>query len=374
MSASGDIHPAAHLDPAAHLQQRVAVIGGGIIGLSTAWRLAQCGFAVTVYDRSSPGGEASWAGAGMLAPGGEVEDDSPLATAALTSRRMYPEFVAELERASGCTIDYQECGALELAYTDSEWQELEHRAAAQKQLGISSKPIEQPSVHAFWPRVRTDSLKGARFYPGDAIVNPRDVVSALLTAMSGLRVTIAERCPVLEVAVNESSVEVRTVAGSGMAYCAAVLAAGAWSAEIRVAGVPALPFSEPVKGHLLGYLQPEQTCTTIIRRGRTYLLQRSNGMLLAGASVEMVGFDRQVKPDIVAELASDAGAILPHLNETTPTESWIGFRPSSDGLHVGPWHSERFFLAYGHYRNGILLAPWTAALLRDAIGSSLGTP
>jgi glycine/D-amino acid oxidase-like deaminating enzyme len=90
--------------------------------------------------------------------------------------------------------------------------------------------------------------------------------------------------------------------------------------------------------------------------------------------VEHVGFERDVKPEIVAKLAADAGAILPHLSETTPSESWIGFRPGSDALHVGPWHSESFYLAYGHFRNGILLAPWTASLLSSAIASSLGTP
>ena len=153
-----------------------------------------------------------------------------------------------------------------------------------------------------------------------------------------------------------------------------VLAAGAWSSELAIEGVPSIPAAEPVKGHLLGYLQPDQTCTTIIRRANMYLLQRSNGMLLAGASVERVGFDREIKPEVVAKLAAEAGAILPHLSETTPSESWIGFRPGSDRLHVGAWHSKRFYLAYGHFRNGILLAPWTAALLSDAIASSLETP
>lgn len=368
MSASGASDPAEHL-PAVPSRRSIAVIGGGIIGLATAWRLAQRGFAVAVYERSVPGGEASWAGAGMLAPGGEVDRDSPLAAAAIASRRMYAGFIAELERASGCAIDYQECGALELAYSEAELNELEQRAALQQRMGIASKPVTAASVHAFWPRIQTEGLTGARFYPEDAAVNPRDVVRALLTANRALGVTLRETCPVRQIMVTDQGVTVSGQPG----YAAAVLAAGAWSSEIAVHGVPDVPASEPVKGHLLGYAQPDQTCSTIIRRGRTYLLQRANGMLLAGASVERVGFDREVKPEIVASLAADAGAILPHLSETTPTESWIGFRPGSNSLHVGPWHSNRFYLAYGHYRNGILLAPWTAASLTGAIVSSLET-
>lgn len=351
----------------------VAVIGGGIIGLSIAWRLAQRGFAATVCEKSVFGGEASWAGAGMLAPGGEVEDQSPLATAAMASRRMYPGFIAELQSASNAAIDYQECGALELAYTYPELDAMERRARLQQAMGIPSKSVPAANVHTFWPRVRTEGLAGARFYPEDAIVNPRDVVSALVKVNRSLGVGLFENRQVRELSVGEDGVKLLTDSGE-LEATAVVLAAGAWSSEIPISGVPSVPISEPVKGHLVGYLQPDQTCTTIVRRGGTYLLQRANGMLLAGASVEHVGFEREVRPEIVAKLATDAGAILPHLSETTPTESWIGFRPGSDRLHVGAWHSKRLYLAYGHFRNGILLAPWTAALISEAIASSLETP
>ncbi len=348
----------------------VAVVGGGIIGLATAWRLIQRGFPVTVYDSSTLGAEASWAGAGMLAPGGEVEKESPLASAAIASRRLYPDFIRDLERDSTADIDYQECGALELAYSETELCALEHRAAIQQQAGIPSKPVNPASVRAFWPRVEADGLAGARFYPEDAIVNPRQVVAALLQVIRRLGGVLLPNCAVREVYVTGQGVEIDSPQGTA-SYAAAVLAAGAWSSAIKISGVPAIPPCEPVKGHLLAYLQPEQTCTTIVRRGSSYLLQRANGMLVAGASVERVGFDREGKPDIVAALATQVGAILPHLRETTPTESWIGFRPGSDELRVGQWHSNRLYLGYGHYRNGILLAPWTAAVLSQAIASNV---
>ena len=345
----------------------LAVVGGGIIGLSIAWRLAQRGWRVVVYDKFRAGAESSWAGAGMLSPGGEVDEDSELASLAIASRGLYSGFVRELERDSQLEIDYQECGALALAYTADELARLEARAAAQSSLGILSKAVAPGQVQTFWPRVRRENLAGARFYSGDGIVNPRDVVAALLKVCMRLGVSIVENSAVERIEVTASGVAV-----NGNAFGGVVLAAGAWSSDIAVSGVPAPPSARPVKGHLIGYQQPAQTCNTILRHGHSYLLQRAGGLLVVGASVEHVGFDRAIAPERAAELGKEAGFVLPHLADTTPTETWIGFRPGSERLRLGAWHSARFYLAYGHYRNGILLAPITAQRMADEIISSLG--
>lgn len=339
--------------------QSVAIVGGGIIGMSIAWRLAKAGFSVAVIEKSTVGGEASWAGAGMLAPGGEIDEPSPLAPLAIESRQLYRDFVRELEDASGLFIDYQECGGLDLAYSQEEWQALEACATRQLALGIESKPLTAKQVGTFWPRIRTEGLTGARFYPGDAIVNPREVVLALAAACRQLGVAVVQNCAVESLAVTDQGVELQTGCGRE-SHSSAVIAAGAWSSSVGVTGLPPLPAAEPIKGHIIGYQQPEQTCNTIVRYGGSYLLQRASGLLLVGASMERAGFDRQIHPDRVAALASQAAFILPHLGETEPTETWIGFRPGSDSLHVGRWHSDRLYLAYGHFRNGILLAPLTA--------------
>ncbi len=350
----------------------VGIAGGGIIGMSIAWRLAQQGCSVTVFDKGIIGGEASWAGAGMLAPGGEIEAASRLASLSIESRRLYGSFVQELERASGCRIDYQECGSLDLAYSKEDLDALETRASRQAEIGIASKPLSPTQVSAFWPRVRIPDLTGARFYAGDAIVNPREIVAALRGACKALGADLIDNCPIAAAAVDDGEVVVETCRGQ-RAYDTLVIAAGAWSDSIAITGVPPLPAAEPVKGHLIGYPQPEQTCSTIIRHGHTYLLQRANGLLIAGASVEHVGFNRAVDPDIASELAAAAGFVLPHLQETVPSEKWIGFRPASDELHVDTWHSVRLYLAYGHYRNGILLAPLTARDLAAQISANLRT-
>ncbi len=350
----------------------IAIAGGGIIGMSLGWRLAQKGWRVTVFDAGQIGGEASWAGAGMLSLGGEIEEGSPLATLAITSRALYKQFVLELEKASGIAIDFQECGALDVAYSADEFQTLDRRASAQARLGISSKPVSADRVSMFWPRIQTSGLMGARFYPDDAIVNPREVMAALEVACRKSDVEMVPSCAVTHVEIGRAGTNVVSARGA-RSYSATVIAAGAWSSSIEMTGVAPLPIAEPVKGHLIGYAQPEQTCHTIIRHGHTYLFQRANGLLIAGASVEHAGFDRTIDPEIAAQLAKEASRLFPHLGETAPTETWTGFRPGGEALHIGAWHSERLYLAYGHYRNGILLAPITAQILSAEISANLET-
>jgi glycine oxidase len=351
----------------------VAVIGGGIIGLSIAWRLSQAQHQVAVFDQAAAGGEASWAGAGMLAPGGEFDDSSELTELATQSRRMYGEFVREIEQASDLPIDYQECGGLDLAYNDQEELcELESRAERQSALGIRSKRITAGQALTFWPRLRREGLLGARFYPEDAIVNPRELTHALKQICRASGVSVSEHQRIQAVNLDDDGLTL--VSDNGTQRCAmAVIAAGAWSSEIELTGVPALPSAEPVKGQLIGYQQPEQTCLTILRHGHTYLLQRANGLLIAGSSMDHVGFDREIDPFVDADIAARAGFVLPHLGETTPTQSWMGFRPASDTLHMGRWHSPRLYLAYGHFRNGILLAPVTASRIAAEINASWET-
>jgi glycine oxidase len=317
------------------------------------------------------GGEASWAGAGMLAPGGEMDEASELTTLAIESRRIYPAFVRELTQASGFAIDFQEMGAVDLAYSAEELSALEARAARQAGIGIESKAVRTARVAAFWPRVRTEGLVGARFYPGDGLVNPREVVVALCAVCKKLGVRLVQNCGVRSVADSGSSAQIVTEQGTEAARCV-VMAAGAWSGSIAVSPV-GIPASAPVKGHLVGYQQPSQTCNTIVRHGHAYLMQRSSGLLIVGASVEHVGFDRQVDAGVASQLSAAAGFVMPHLLETTPTETWVGFRPGSDRLHLGRWESGSVYLAYGHYRNGILLAPVTAERLADEISSDLGS-
>lgn len=333
------------------------VIGAGAIGGAIAWRLAQRGLAVTLLDAGRMGGEASWAAAGMLAPGGEIRERTPWLDFALESLRLYPAFVAELAEASGRAIDYQRRGALEVALSDEEHAELDARAGRQIQLGIPSEPL--PLAELRLPGAR---VAGVRYFPADDAVSPRDLVRALRSVCAPW---LREGVRVRRIEATAERVTVTTDAGP-LEAGRAVLAAGAWSSgvEIAVDGQKWTgPEVYPVRGHLFSCELPTGALGSIVRRGHTYLLQRASGIVLVGASSEEKGFDRRVDPEIVAGLRTAASAILPIVERAEMVERWLGFRPATrDGEPaVGRVGRSALWVAYGHYRNGILLTPATAA-------------
>jgi glycine oxidase len=345
------------------------VIGAGIIGASIAWRLAQAGVAVTLLDAGELGGEASWAGAGMLAPGGEFTTQTPLAGFALESLGLYPAFVQELESEARARIDYRRCGAVEIACTEPEWRDLLERGTAQQALGIRSSVVKG-----------VPGAAGALFYPDEAIVDPRDVMRALRCACQARQVRISERTRVLEIRLATAHVDIETSAGP-LSASAAVLAAGAWSGAIPVTrdGQPvAITPTFPVRGHLLGYALKPGSLGPILRRAHTYLLQRANGFTIAGTSSEQAGFDRRLDPAVIAGIHQCACELMPRLRSAPQPQAWLGFRPATADFEprIGRLGETPLWLAYGHYRNGILLAPATArrVSLEMTSSSETGSP
>ncbi len=322
-------------------QPDVIVVGAGIIGSSIAWRLAQHGVSVQLRDAGRMGCQASSAGAGMLAPGGEVDGPSAFGKLLVESLRLYPEFVYELSSGTGIPIGYRKCGAVETAGSRKDWIELQARARTQAAMGVRSEPHGDTSL----------------FYPDDAIVDPVDVLGALRFACLAAGVEILEESPVDRL--------------DTLAAAAIVLAAGAWTSSIT--GAPAgIPESFPVKGHLIGYTLSPGSVGPIRRCGHTYLLQRSNGFTVAGSTTEHKGFDTAVDPAIVNQLRRRAEALYAPLKGLTPARSWTGLRPGIDAAEpsIGRLAATRYWLAYGHYRNGILAAPATAARIAAGIISS----
>ncbi|MBK5292311.1 MAG: glycine oxidase ThiO [Acidobacteriia bacterium] len=353
---------------------RVVVVGAGIIGGSIAWRLAQRGAEVTLVDAGAMGGEASSAGAGMLATGGEIVSPHGWRQMALESRDLYPAFVQELAGESGCGIDFRANGAVELAASEQEWAHLEERAAAQGGIGIHSHALTIQEALDLIPGLEAGSMFGARFFPGDAIVDPRDIMGALRSVCRARRVRLVEHCAVRKLRAANGTVQVYTPMGLLKAD-AAVLSSGAWSGAVEVSGAQGAiptPVSFPVRGHLIAYLSTPGRLNPILRHQNTYLLQRTSGRLIAGTSEERVGFDRSLDPDIVADIHSRASRLLPELAGIAAEQSWTGFRPAVEDLEprIGRLESTRIWLAYGHYRNGILLAPATAERISGQILSS----
>ncbi|HLI84678.1 MAG TPA: FAD-dependent oxidoreductase [Bryobacteraceae bacterium] len=348
------------------------VVGAGIIGGSIVWRLARGGLRVILLDAGRMGpskmGAASWAAAGMLAPGGEIDSASPWASFALENLRAYPGFVAELEAETGESLDFQRHGALEIAMTEADWAPLLRRAACQEKLGIRALRISGEEALRQVPLL-APAVAGALFYPEDALVDPRGILRALRAACLARGVEIREGVPVREVRPGRDTVEV--VTGDGILSAgAAVLAAGAWSSGIRVAGCE-LPRTFPVRGHLAGFALDAGSIGPILRCGHTYVLQRAAGFTVVGTSSEQCGFNHQLDKAIVSRIHERAAALVPAFAGRAFTESWLGFRPGVDGEGpiVRPVAGTTLWLAYGHYRNGILMAPLTAARVADGIRS-----
>ena len=330
----------------------VIVAGAGIMGLTSAWRLAQRGWQVTVFDMREAAGESSWAAAGMLAPGGEIESDTDLAKMSLRSLHMFPEFIRDLEEDSGLGVEYRRCGAIEVAMDDNEAELLAKKAARQVSLGISSEPCRYNDF-------------AARFYPEDAMTDPLSIIDALLAACRKRNVTIRQREPVTE--VLEEGPCVRTAQGEYRAD-RVLIAAGAWSSGL----FPGLPRVYPVRGHLICYDLEPGLLTTILRNRETYLLQRESGTLIAGSSMENVGFERAVDAAIVEEIEHRAARLLPALAGRKSSDSWNGMRPATDEGRpvVGRVRETQVWTAYGHFRNGILLAPDTAETILDEFAAA----
>jgi glycine oxidase len=350
----------------------VIIAGAGVIGASIAWRLARNNLRVLLSDARAIGSEASSAAAGMLAPGGEFDQPSPMLDFAIRSLARYQDFVAEIQADSGLPIEFRRASAIQIALDNSELESLTARAAFQRCAGIPSTVLSEEALHALAPLVRSDAI-GAVHYTNEAIVDPAGLMTALLAACLARGVTIEEHAPVTSVSATESDVQV-----SQYKARFTVIAAGAWSSTIEASleGRPyKLPRSFPMKGHLLGYRLPAGSLAATVRHDHTYVLQRADGFTIAGSSTEDAGFDRTIDPTIVSDISARAGALVPALRGLQPESVWIGFRPAIDSPapHIGRLLSSRLWLAYGHYRNGILLAPATCDRICQEIGAAFLT-
>lgn len=324
-------------------QTSVAILGAGIIGGSIAWRLGQADVRVTLFDAGLAGGETSSAGAGMLSPGGEFDRPSVWFDLGIESMSMYPKFVEELRAETGVPVDFGICGCKQFV----EAEQARRRAEFQARAGV-----------------RVELTPDGLYYPLDAFVDPTDVVRALRRACEGRKVDIAEKQRITKIESAD--------------YRALVIAAGAWSNQIQVRhrGQPVtLPAVKPIKGHLIGFQLQPGAVGAMLRRGHSYVLQRSNGFTITGSTEEDVGFDRAVNATICEDLHRHGAELFPPLGEASPCARWIGFRPfSPDGPFISRIDGTNIWLAYGHFRNGILLAPLTAQRVSQGILSSPAKP
>ena len=354
------------------------VVGAGVVGLACAWRAARRGARVAVLDRAKPPAGATRVAAGMLAPVGELSFGEPeLLEMTLAAAALYPGFVAELEDATGMSVGYARQGALHVALDRDEAAELRRVHDLQRSLGLEAEWLPPRRCRELEPGL-TPSFNGGVHAPGEASVDPRKLAAALLAALAGegveLRVGAGEggpaevTAPLLE---GERLVGVRTAAGEDLHAAWTVLAAGAWSGQAQWLPQPARPPVRPVKGQILELrsIDGAPPCGRILASERVYLVPRSDGRLIVGATVEEQGFDTRVTGGGVHELLREAYRLLPDVAEMELVEAMAGLRPGTpDNLPiVGPGALDGLLLATGHYRNGILLAPLAAETIVDAL-------
>jgi glycine oxidase len=356
----------------------VAVIGAGVIGMAIAWRLAQRGAKVTVFDKGAAGSGASHAAAGMLAAHLEAEPrEENLVALNRASQELWPAFAAELEAASGMAVDLRTEGTLLLALTGDDQSRLKHVLAFQKSLGLPLEWLTTAEVRRREPHL-TPTISGAIFSPQDHQVDNRAVAAALRAAALRAGVTLRENTPVERIATSDTRVTGIGVAGETIAADIVILAAGAWSRG--VAGLPAasLPPVRPVKGQMLALrMDPHAPLLKhVVWAPGAYLVPRKDGRLLIGATVEEKGFDPNLTAGGQLALLEATWRALPGIEELPIHEMWVGFRPGSrdDAPIIGDSSVPGLIYATGHYRNGILLTPITAEAIATLVMDGKADP
>lgn len=353
----------------------VLVVGGGVIGLVTAWRAAQRGLRTVVAD-PAPGGGAALVAAGMLAAVTELHHgEQRLLALNLASARRYPAFTAELEEASGQDTGYRACGTLAVALDADDRAHLRELHALQQRSGLDSQWLTGRECRRLEPMLAPGVSGGLRV-DGDHQTDPRRLAKALLTACerAGVRFHRAEAVR-LDV-TGERATGARLADGTRIAAGATVLAAGSHSG--RLAGVPehVLPPVRPVKGQILRLRVPgpyapflSRTVRAVVRGGPVYLVPRENGELVVGATTEELGWDTTVTAGGVYELLRDAHELVPGITELPLVETRAGLRPGSpdNAPLLGPTELPGLLTATGHHRNGILLTPLTGEVMAEVL-------
>lgn len=327
----------------------VIVIGGGIIGVSLSIALRKRGASVFVVERGEPGREASHAAGGMLVDC-PLETPAPLQALATASAAMYPEFAHELELESGMKVDLRDKGTI-LFLTD-------------KHAGFDELMLAQ--VDQIEPVLAERAMDGPAVYLHERSVDPRALTSAAIRTAKNRGVDFSSGDSVVAVHHSDNKITGITTTKTSFGAHKVVNCAGAWAGAIAPIAFP----TRPVKGQMLCVAMPKRDFLQhVVRTPKVYLIPRSDGRLLIGATVEEAGFDKRTVPSTIQRQHQAALEVVPRLRDAKILEDWAGLRPGTpDALPIlGQSSLPGYFVATGHYRDGILLAPITARVMADVI-------
>jgi glycine oxidase len=353
----------------------VVVVGGGLIGLAVAWRLAADGMQVTVCD-PTPGTQTSSVAAGMLAPVTEVEyGEDDLLALNLASVAAWPAFAEELEAVAGVPAGLHRTGTLSVAYDTDDAAALRRLADYQRRLGLDVEELTGRETRKREPLLAAGISAGV-WVPGDHSVDNRQAVAALLRAVAKVGVNVVREHVQRVLVSGTTAVGVQLDNGDTITSSQIVAAAGPWSAQLG--GIPdeLRPPVRPVKGEILRLRVPEayrpaltHTVRATARGFGVYLVPRPGGELVVGATTSELGYDTRVLAGGVFSLLRDARTVLPITDELELVESVAGLRPATpdNAPILGPSGIDGLLWATGHYRNGVLLTPITAQLIAESI-------
>lgn len=344
----------------------VAIAGGGLIGASIAFELAQAGLRVGLFDSQQPGTEASWAAAGILSPAPEnagMVSTVPLGRASLA---MYPEFVDAIEKLSGIAVGYRAKGTVEAFFSGDSQAKLSTVVALHHGLGLKAEPLSADDARELEPAL-SDDLEAAVLRPDEACVDNRALTRAALIAAERAGAKIFPGSAVRAVSRKQKRCDGLFVGDEHIEARWTVIAAGCYSAQIT--GAEAYAPVRPAKGQMLALRAKAAKIDRVLWSEQVYLVPRDDGRIVAGATVEYVGFEKGVSAGAMQNILAGTLELAPALTDAYIEETWAGLRPDSpDHLPIiGPTEVEGLLIATGHFRSGILLAPITARLLREWI-------
>ena len=349
--------------------KKVIIIGGGVIGLGIGWQLSKAGATVTIYEREQAGRGASWAAAGMLGPIAEAHiDELDLLKLSNQSLARYPEWVDELETETEMSIGYRAEGTLIIGIQPDDADQLQHAYALQQDLGLNVEWLSGQEARKIESALSPYVTAAVRCET-DHQVDNRLMAQALQRAYLGRGGVLHQNSTVERIVIeNGNATGVQTEDGF-QAADVCVLAAGCWSGQIGGLPENIIPPVRPVKGQMLALrMQGGTTIKNVIRTVKArypmpvYLVPRTDGRLIVGATTEELGFDTDLTVGGVYELLHGACEAIPGIYDLPLIETWTGLRPgSTDNAPIlGKTPIENLIYATGHYRNGILLTPITA--------------
>lgn len=344
----------------------ILIVGGGAVGLTTAWSLAGQGVSVTVVDRQQVGREASWAGAGMLPPGNLQHASTAEARLRSYSHQLWETLAEELKARTGIDNGYRRCGSVEICPPD-QGKAFASQQSAWRAEGINVEQLDRAGLEHHVPSLAKSFSSGVFLSEFGQVRNPRHL-KALAAACRQMGVDIIEDQE--QLSLTRHGRQVRAATPDRQFGCDRIcVCAGSWTPKVLQPLAISLPV-KPVRGQMAQLRVAQLPFSCVIEQGRRYIVPRADGLILVGSTEEHVGFEKRNTSECVAGLLKFAESLVPELGTAEMVRCWAGLRPGSPDelpfLGAVP-QVDNLFVGAGHFRSGLQMSPGTGAVLADLL-------